>query len=83
MLIRNALVFNKYSEFEYGDIRISGDRISEVLPNICIGDSDKDAYRVIDATALMAIPGLADTHFHGAVGHYFREAATDELKEIA
>jgi N-acetylglucosamine-6-phosphate deacetylase len=83
MLIRNALVFNKYSEFEYGDIRISGDRISEVLPNICIGDSDKDAYRVIDATGLMAIPGLVDIHFHGAVGHDFCEADIDGLKEIA
>lgn len=83
MLIRNAKIFNKDQEFEYGDIKITGDRISEILPNICPVDSDRDFYHIIDATELMAIPGLVDIHFHGAVGYDFCEADIDGLKEIA
>lgn len=68
MIIKNAKVFT-LNGFEYRDICISGERIT---------DSSADS-EIIDATGLMAIPGLIDIHLHGAMGHDFCDV-TDEYQ---
>ena len=82
MIIKNARIFNKNSEFEYGDIKIREDRIAEVYPYVSSSDDTGSAI-TIDATGLTAIPGLIDIHFHGALGHDFCDGDLDGLKQIA
>lgn len=44
---------------ERGDILIEGERIAGVAPDLTAGDAE-----VIDATGMIAIPGLIDAHRH-------------------
>ncbi len=73
MKITGARVYTENHIFENKDIFISGDRITEVT---C--DDEQ-----LDASGLIAIPGLVDIHFHGAMGHDFCDADPDGLTEIA
>lgn len=73
MKIIGAKVYTKDHVFEQRDICTSMERISDRS-----GDNI-----VIDATGLIAIPGLVDIHFHGAVGHDFCDADPEGLRAIA
>ncbi|MDR1019700.1 MAG: N-acetylglucosamine-6-phosphate deacetylase [Synergistaceae bacterium] len=72
MIVRGARVFGEPG-FEAGDIFIDGELIS-----------DKDCGGgIIDASGLLAVPGLIDIHLHGCVGSEFAAASDDGLKAMA
>ncbi len=55
------------------DVRITDGKIAEIEKNI-IPEADE---QVIDADGLTLIPGLIETHFHGAVGNIFSNEGCD------
>lgn len=73
MKIINAKVYTKDFTFKDQDIAILNDKFVDTL-------NDKE---VCDAQGLMAIPGLVDTHFHGAVGYDFMDGTPEALDAIA
>ena len=62
ILIRNARIvtMNASEDIIEGDIRIEGDRIAEIGPNLDPAGVD----RVVDATGRVVIPGFVQTHVH-------------------
>ncbi len=76
MIIKNAMVYTLEHKFERKDIIIRGERIvQEISPLL-----DEE---IIDASGLLALPGLVDIHFHGAVGCDFCDASEISLAKIA
>ncbi len=84
MIIRNAKVFTQEGIFEDGDIYIRDGIIAGI--RTCEKDDEPNDNsewgEEIDASGLLAIPGLVDIHFHGAVGCDFCDADEDGLKAI-
>ena len=72
MRIRGAKVFD-IDRFTERDLCIEEGRIAET----CCDD------RVIDAAGCIAIPGLVDIHFHGAMGSDLCDAGIEALERIA
>ncbi len=72
MKITGAKVFTENHIFTEKDICIQDGRIADSL-------ADSETF---DARGLMAIPGLVDIHFHGAMGHDFCDGDADGLLEI-
>jgi N-acetylglucosamine-6-phosphate deacetylase len=88
MIIKNVRVFNKDSKFEKGSVITWDDRIVKVTTNedgevSSYSSNVKENDEIIDGQGLMAIPGLVDIHFHGAMGHDFCDADLAGLNEIA
>ena len=88
MIIKNVRIFDKESKFIPGSIVIEKDRIVRIITDEDSKGSFSETNQpkdeeVIDGQGLMAIPGLVDIHFHGAMGHDFCDAALEGLKEIA
>ena len=73
MKIINGNVFNEDFTFSKRDVFVSDGLIAES------SNSDK----VIDAEGLYVIPGLIDSHFHGAVGEDISDGSLEGLKKIA
>lgn len=80
MIIKNALVYTGDHQFHRLNIRIQDTRIQQIQKEDIIAEEGEAC---IDASGRYAIPGLVDIHFHGAVGHDFCQATTQELQEIA
>ena len=76
MIIKNALIYTPQHRFEPGTLTIRGGRITAL--DVPLPDEE-----VIDATGLLALPGLVDLHFHGAMGHDFCDGDEDGLQAIA
>lgn len=76
MIIKNGLVFNENCIFEKKDVYIENKMIVSSLENV----SDKTE---IDAKGNYVIPGLIDTHIHGATGHDFCDKDVKGLISIA
>lgn len=76
MIIKNGLVFNENCVFEKKDIYIENGIIVSSLDEV----SDKTE---IDANGNYVIPGLIDTHIHGATGHDFCDKDVSGLLSIA
>ena len=74
--IKNATIVNEGTAF-VGDIYIDGDRIAKVVPREAALHSPLSALRSIDATGLLLLPGIIDTHVH------FREPGLTEKADIA
>ena len=72
MIIKNASVFQEDGTFKTQDIYVEGDKIAES------GSGD-----VIDASGLIAIPGLTDIHFHGCMRHDFCDGTTEAIQTLA
>lgn len=81
MIITGAKVFTKERIFCEKDILVEGAYISALCDAASAADYAKDD--VLDATGLLAIPGLVDIHFHGAMGHDFCDKDADGIREIA
>ena len=63
MLLKNALILNDNWEFIKGDIRVVGEKIAEIGElSANVGEEE------IDCKGNYIIPGLVETHFHGAMG---------------
>lgn len=76
MIIKNGLVFNENCIFETKDIFIENGKIVASYNEV----SDKTE---VDANGKYVIPGLIDTHIHGATGHDFCDKDVDGLIVIA
>ena len=48
-----------------------------------IGQPDGTGLQKIDATGMTLIPGLIDTHFHGALGNCFGRTGSEGIREVA
>ena len=73
MKIINAQVFDTDFTFKNKDICVTATTFTP--------ESSND--EIIDAQGLYAIPGLIDTHFHGAVGSDFMDGTPEALSAIA
>lgn len=84
-LIRNAHVLcldPGLDEYPKGDILIDGDEITAIGPQIDPGViDDEGGLHVIDASGLLAMPGLINGHFHSS-GNFLRGAFPDYPLEI-
>lgn len=99
MLIKNCYVLNEKEQFQKASIRIENDRIQEVVfyddefkgetlkqsklyqDEFC--KDENDCEEVLDAKGAYAIPGLIDTHIHGAIQHDFCDKDVQGLIAIA
>lgn len=77
MVIKNARVFGPAHTFEERDLVIRAGRIA---PD---GTPPLPGEETLDAGGLLALPGLVDIHFHGAVGHDFCDASEEALQALA
>lgn len=75
MIVKNAEVFTEEGIFCKKDIFINNGFIVDAF---C---AEEDG-QILDGTGLLAIPGLVDIHFHGAVGQDFCDGDYDGLKRI-
>lgn len=67
MIIKNGLIHDAIHADPYiADIRIDGQTIAEIAPNITPNDSEY----VIDATGLRVYPGFIDAHSHLGLDNY-------------
>lgn len=82
MIITNCYVLNKSTQFAKATLRIADNQIDEVIFS-CEEFERNPQEELIDAKGAYAIPGLIDTHIHGAVHHDFCDNNTNGLIEIA
>lgn len=89
MIITNCYVINSNNQFSKASIQIEKDRIQQVFFHE--DESSLKKYQqlehsdeeVIDAKGAYAIPGLIDTHIHGAIQHDFCDKDIKGLIAIA
>jgi N-acetylglucosamine-6-phosphate deacetylase len=75
MILKNAMVLDEEFKFRRLDVGITGERIS--LSNI--GNSGK----VLDLDGMYLVPGLIDTHIHGAYGAEADSGTKESLDTIS
>lgn len=74
MIIKHAKVFDEQGNFTEKDICIEDGKFVD-LPS--------GTEEVLDASGLLAIPGLTDLHFHGCVGYDFCDGTEEAIQAIA
>ena len=77
MVIKNGLVLSDDFKFGNIDLQFCNDTITKISNDI---NDDPD---IIDATNCYVIPGLIDTHMHGAMGESFLEFKDGTYEKIA
>lgn len=77
MIIKNGYVLTDDFNFNKTDLMISDDKIGE------IGDVRSYADEIFDASDCYVVPGLIDTHMHGAMGESFLEFKDGTYEKIA
>ena len=80
MLIRHGKPLLN-DEFAYRDIRIEGDRITEIMPY----DSSvpRPGEEVLDIFGSVITPGMIDLEVHGALGHDFSDGDREGFETIS
>ena len=79
MIVKGAKVFTEKHIFEPKDVTVANGVITGVFePGSAPSDEE-----VVDATGLLAIPGLVDIHFHGAMSHDFCDATKEAVEALA
>lgn len=82
MFIKNGDVFINGTHFEKVLIRTNGSIISDIIEtNTVKHTEDIDSEELIDARNMYVIPGLIDTHIHGALGYDTADEIEDSLAE--
>ncbi len=76
MIIKGAKVYGDNFEFSNIDVEINDGKITRIGENLS-GDE------VIDASGCYLVPGLIDTHMHGAMGKTFIDYEDDTFEKIA
>ncbi|MBQ7658890.1 MAG: N-acetylglucosamine-6-phosphate deacetylase [Butyrivibrio sp.] len=74
MKITGALVFGEDRKFHEKDLYVKDELIT---------DSGAEGEEVIDASGCVAIPGLIDIHFHGAMGEDVCDGNAEAFEKIA
>lgn len=75
MIISNANIFTRENEFKHGSVKIKDGRIARLI----FDDLKSSDY---DAKEAYLIPGLIDIHSHGAKGHDYCDAKSQDLDSI-
>jgi len=78
MLIKSGSIFID-SKFRQCDLRIENGLVMELRENLPLLDGET----IYDATGCYVLPGLFDTHMHGAVGEDFSDASPEGLLRMA
>ena len=76
-LFENARVLTDGFTFQTTSVAVRDGVITQV------GASDGGGLPKIDASGLTLIPGLIDTHFHGALGNCFGRDFPEGIREVA
>lgn len=76
MIIRHAKVYHEDGYFSEQDLCFNGSFLCE---NSVETDPSEE---ILDASGLIAIPGLVDMHFHGCMGHDFCEGTDKAIQAI-
>lgn len=80
LLIKNAEIHPMTDEAPFtGDILIEEGRISRIEPKISL---DERKLKVIDATGLIALPGLVDAHSHIGGMNFANPDSVDDYNEM-
>ena len=80
ILIKNARVMDPESGFDQvTDILLDGKRIRQIGKV----DDVSGIEQVIDASGMIAAPGLIDVHFHGCMGYDFCDGTKEAIEKIA
>ena len=97
MIIKNAEIYCSDHCFHPGDLMIQDDRIVRNTAEEALKDAGNyislheenprslllSGEEVLDASGLLALPGLVDIHFHGAAGHDLCDGNSEGLAAIA
>jgi allantoinase len=75
LVVRNATIVRPVGEPFVGDIGVVGGRVAALGPKLA-----GEAIEVIDATGLLAFPGLVDPHYHVGIYNPLEEDAETESK---
>lgn len=76
MLLKNATILTDKWQFEKGDLRVQDGKIAEIGELTPLADEV-----VYEAKGNYLIPGLVETHFHGAMGQT-ADYATEEMLTV-
>ncbi len=79
LIVRNATIVSAHSEPVVTDVGVRDGVYAAIRPNLPASDST----RVIDATGLIAFPGLVDPHYHVGIYNPLEEDAQSESKAAA
>lgn len=79
MIISNVNLYLDDNQFHQGAVRIHNGRFTEILPEGEVKGGDD----VIDGAGALALPGLIDTHFHGALGEDICDGTVKAYRTIA
>lgn len=74
MIIKNGTLLNEDFEFVKADIAF-GEKIEKIGPHL-------NGEQTFDASNCYVVPGLVDTHMHGAVGENFLEFTEETVTKI-
>ncbi len=80
MLIRHGKPLIN-DEFAYRDIRIEGDRITEIMPYDT--SVPREGEEVLDIFGSVITPGMIDLEVHGALGHDFSDGDREGFETIS
>lgn len=81
MVIKNVNLFLEDRQFHQGSVVIGNGRFAEIRLGEETGAGDGEG--VIDGEGALAIPGLIDTHFHGALGQDVCDGTIEAYRTIA
>ena len=73
MLLKNALLLTENFTLQHGDLRMQGDRITEIGPSLA------DEPDSLDCGGALVVPGFVDIHTHGAENCDFANPNLDGL----
>lgn len=76
MLYKNAYIFTVGSGFRHGSFRTGNGIFTEILDSVPEADG-------VDLGGAFVIPGLVETHIHGAAGADFSDGDEEGLKRMA
>lgn len=79
VIITNVNLYLDDNQFHKGAVRIHNGRFTEILSEGEVKGGDD----VIDGAGALAIPGLIDTHFHGALGEDICDGTVKAYRTIA
>ena len=99
MLLTNIRYYGSDRKFHEGEIRITAERISEVMERpvrdtildpVSAAEGGEqpegiapDDFEIVDGEGAYCIPGLIDMHFHGCMGADFSDGTFEALDTIS
>lgn len=79
MIVTNVNLYLDDGQFRKGAVRIHNGAFTDIL----LGEGVSNGEEVIDGQGALAVPGLIDTHFHGALGEDVCDGTVKTYRTIA